>query len=1653
MEAWQSPRFKPRQCLSLLRPKTLAAHKSDYHSIYVTYVNYKSEMKKLTRQSDGTYVCPYGCEVVLKSNKRVPGHIKKHHDAMDKKLESFYTSNQSQGRTSPAQSSSGDALQYMLPDPTPCPPPGGRYGADIASAVAEDDQRIITSHYDPLLSPEGVSNPPPNSAMRQPHRVQAEPDHLDGYGDYEQYLRPYLDADGSSIVIQSMSLDDIDCCVHRDLRIIICRSCNTAVEPQSLKTHLHKHNIRPDSCDQLISMICRYYNLCTGTNINPPMNKQPVPYIDILSGLKCTICHYVCIEKTTMEKHIYEKHPQAPRPIVNCMQAAFCQSLFMVPKRYFEVNAPAPQEKNAFTEYLQHNLRPLITTTTIPVLQPNDVPPLMDFTMWHIHLTNWRLSARSRKELLQDAEIPTAKTPILCGVQSIVLAYYKRVRDLIRPCEHGIRRMLLQYPLDPNTSTGFSVLENNTSLTKYATVVTKFIAFALRTVKGVAKSDYSLPLSDIAKSKALELYAIMERNEKEISAVDALHQFLLASVATPNPEACSDRWKCPLTCWIAIWALREDGGFRGPDDYSQVIAKWQYSLRCIYFYEAYQRRDNYSDQKLFGAVKAHAQRYLSDDNFGPFIMLKHHMAYVSSLLIRSPAAPTIVWSPDRKSLTYQESTLHLSDLRSGLAKLLGEIEKSIHELTGGLHAEVPSDFSDNFALKNRQHSFLNQESLSQQHHPVLEHLMNPQNKNSVADLDVNGKLHWKLGNCQTVLRKLSAINRLLSVAAYMIPSQAPRGEEYIETRIRNADLLRNVFYSYGLWFVNQRLKTTKIKDALDFIPMLCPHRLEKILLDYLILLRPIESLLAEQGTCNMQLATLYEEYFFVAYNQHTTADAFGRALEEISENYFGCRLTRRSWRHMCIALKREYLPSIYQQYIIDEVGDLASGHGSQEAIRTYARVFGELAFLTSDRMREFRKFCELWHDLLGLGQGPLPAAQSLLKERRWSGQGSGYSGSGSMPLQSFLDDLQSSIGIVIQDSLQTICKEHFNKVDSTIQNAIANGILEIQANLGARTLNSNAQAPNPHQPSSLPLSYPTPAQRPPPLDRSLPCRPDSPASQDYWADTIPDSVFTTPASDNQNTAIDYFVPPAQHETAPIQRPLTSSHTALTLLRRALKDPNAIFRSDIQELMCRHALDRYENIVVVLPTGGGKSMLWDVPVQSDGEKNMTTIVLAPYISLLYDQARRSEEKGIKHAIWKQKGKNREEQYQLMFGSYENIGSTAFRSYLHQDESVISRVVLDEAHTILTEISFRSNFKKANMWQQYTFPKIYATGTLAPRSVPAFLQAADLAPDTLILRSPTVRCELAYRVVSVKANLELIRIIPHVAKGITKTIFKSNSRGIIFCCSKDDAEKMGSTLGCLIYHASLGETERTEVQKKWREGKYTSHRWIAATSAFCHGIDQPYVDAILFAGRFHDFVKFAQGGARGGRKDKRRCEVIMFTTLQKASVHPPDHGLAAELNAWVDAKNTCRRIGLSLAFDGVSICCREVEGAELCDVCDKSEDRPIKQVIDYASKVKNESPKLDRGEMVEDEYDVFNSEPLPSDMLQKFEEIDNKSYRAPKRPSTTDNLPPAKRRAIDNSSLPPSSSPVASSSFSQGRKTTHLPPSRTPGHSSRQASSQT
>ena len=146
------------------------------------------------------------------------------------------------------------------------------------------------------------------------------------------------------------------------------------------------------------------------------------------------------------------------------------------------------------------------------------------------------------------------------------------------------------------------MLENDTSLAQYAREVTRFVTFALSTVKNIAKTDYRLPLSDIAKTKASELFSALEKGSTEQVCMDILHDFLVASVATPNPKSCENRWEDVLICWMSVRGLKFATQFISPEDYMQLIAKWQYALRCICFFGAWLVRDNYGETRLFGYV-------------------------------------------------------------------------------------------------------------------------------------------------------------------------------------------------------------------------------------------------------------------------------------------------------------------------------------------------------------------------------------------------------------------------------------------------------------------------------------------------------------------------------------------------------------------------------------------------------------------------------------------------------------------------------------------------------------------------------------------------------------------------------------------------------------------------------------------------------------------------------------------------------------------------------------------------------------------------------------------------------------------------------------------------------------------------------------------
>ena len=116
----------------------------------------------------------------------------------------------------------------------------------------------------------------------------------------------------------------------------------------------------------------------------------------------------------------------------------------------------------------------------------------------------------------------------------------------------------------------------------------------------MTQTEYRLPLSSTAEAKALELFNALQSGSEQQVCMDLLHHFLMASVATPNPKACENRWDDVLTCWMSIRGLKFATQFIGPEDYIQLVAKWQYALRCIYFFDAWLIRDSYGETRLVG---------------------------------------------------------------------------------------------------------------------------------------------------------------------------------------------------------------------------------------------------------------------------------------------------------------------------------------------------------------------------------------------------------------------------------------------------------------------------------------------------------------------------------------------------------------------------------------------------------------------------------------------------------------------------------------------------------------------------------------------------------------------------------------------------------------------------------------------------------------------------------------------------------------------------------------------------------------------------------------------------------------------------------------------------------------------------------------------
>lgn len=131
------------------------------------------------------------------------------------------------------------------------------------------------------------------------------------------------------------------------------------------------------------------------------------------------------------------------------------------------------------------------------------------------------------------------------------------------------------------------------------------------------------------------------------------------------------------------------------------------------------------------------------------------------------------------------------------------------------------------------------------------------------------------------------------------------------------------------------------------------------------------------------------------------------------------------------------------------------------------------------------------------------------------------------------------------------------------------------------------------------------------------------------------------------------------------------------------------------------------------------------------------------------------------------------------------------------------------------------------------------------------------NTVLIRASTNRPELKYHRIALSGNTNQYDVIARLAYTLQTSIFQSHSRGIIFCRGVAEAQQLAQILDCLVYYSAMEDSARTESKKNWSEGNTPGHQWIVATSAFIHGIDEPYVDAIIFCSLPWGMIEFVQG----------------------------------------------------------------------------------------------------------------------------------------------------------------------------------------------------
>jgi len=302
----------------------------------------------------------------------------------------------------------------------------------------------------------------------------------------------------------------------------------------------------------------------------------------------------------------------------------------------------------------------------------------------------------------------------------------------------------------------------------------------------------------------------------------------------------------------------------------------------------------------------------------------------------------------------------------------------------------------------------------------------------------------------------------------------------------------------------------------------------------------------------------------------------------------------------------------------------------------------------------------------------------------------------------------------------------------------------------------------------------------------------------------------------------------------------------------------------------------KDTLVLFPTGGGKSLCYQVPaLVLEG----VTIVISPLIALMQDQVEQLQKLGIRatfinstipgHEVEQRLVNARNGMYKLLYISPERLATDRWK--IEQQQLNISLIAIDEAHCIS---EWGHNFRPSYRRIKEEFGELpdhvrwmALTATATPEVRQDLLEVLKFE-DPEIVTGSFSRPNLKWWVNKTEKKNEAL--LKAVKKGVKR------GSGIVYANTRKDCEKWAaefkkSGIDSAPYHAGMSSENRAKVQKNWIDGSIPV---VVATNAFGMGIDKADCRFVIHYNLPLSLEAYYQEAGRAGRDGEESYPILIY-----------------------------------------------------------------------------------------------------------------------------------------------------------------------------------